>query len=284
MLSPGRLSSYGFQYEAWGGAPTSQPGINVTPGASNAEGSWTQIAAGSDLSRDCYWIVLSIWAGSQSATNNGTLLDIGIDPAGGTSYTAIVSNMVVGAQPAGLTNPRPYFLLPLFIKAGSSVAVRLQYSSATPPTCKVIGKFYGDPSNPTMMPVGQFSETIGTITNSSGPTVTPGNGTWGSYANLGTTTRDLWWWQLCVQNSSAAVTVLQTWFELSYGDASNKTPFMKKQVSGNTSEIVFHDIDCNQLFPECYQAVPGGSNIYCRAWCSSSPNASWNAVAVGVGS
>jgi hypothetical protein len=51
----------------------------------------------------------------------------------------------------------------------------------------VSAKFWGDPSNPECVPVGQYSETIGTISGSAGVVFTPGNAADGAWTSLGTT-------------------------------------------------------------------------------------------------
>lgn len=283
MLAAPGLSSYDFKFDNWGASPSTTPGTSVVPGATNAEGSWTQIASAANIAKAIYWISLYVQGGATSAAAKNHLLDIGVDPAGGTSYTAIISDLPVGAsQTAG--GATPHFLFPFFIPAGSSVAVRIQGNNNTAGTVRVSAKFYGDPSNPELVPVGQFSESIGTGgVNSGGVTVTPGNGAFGSYAQLGTTTSDLWWWQFGVQALQGTMTSIPTYFELSYGDVTNKVPFMKKMLEPNTAEALLHDLDCNPFWPEAYRPVPAGSNIYCRAHGISAPFSGWSATAIGIG-
>lgn len=281
MLAAPGLSAYDFAFDNWG-TPSATPGTSVVPGASNAEGSYTQIAASSDITKAVYWLDIYVQGGALSTAAKAHLLDIGIDPAGGTSYTAVISNIACGqSQTAG--GATPHFLFPIFIPAGSSVAVRVQGSNATAGTVRVVAKFFGDPTNPELVPVGQFSETIGTITNSNGVTFSPGNGAYGSYTQLGTTTSDLWWWQLCAQITVATASALSTTVEMSYGDVTNKVVIMRKMIETNTAEATLHDVDNNPVWCAAYRPVPAGTNIYVRGWCSSAPNSTWNATAIGIG-
>lgn len=284
MLVPG-LSSYGFTYDNWGANPSLTLGTSVTPGATNAEGSYTQIATGANISRDCYWVEFLIVAGSTSTAQKDHLLDIGVDNAGGTSYTTVISNIVCGASaPNNAGSGGLRFVFPLFIKSGSSVAVRIQGNNGTAGTVRVAAKFFGDPSNPEAVPIGCFAETIGTITNSGGVSFTPGNAADGSWVSLGTTTSALWWWQLCVQLSSAAMTGnLITYVDLAFGDATNKVIIQREMFVQTSLESVGPCVVSNLAFPAGYRPVPGGSTIYVRGRCSAAPDSGWNAVAVGIG-
>jgi len=156
LLSP-IFSGFNFTYDNWGANPASTIGTSVVPGASDVEGSWTQVASSANIAQDVYGIYLQAHSGATSAAAKNHLLDIGVDPAGGTSYVAIISNLVVGCSPS-LTQAgnREYFFW-FFIKAGSSVAVRIQGSNATAGTARLPVK----PSRPEVIPKGMFSESLG---------------------------------------------------------------------------------------------------------------------------
>jgi hypothetical protein len=282
------LKHAGFSAFQWGynnlGAPSATPGTLITAGGSNAEGSWTQIASGANIANDVYGI--GLWLTALSGTGDRQLLlDIGVDPAGGTSYTAVVSNMVVGNFPTAVTaiNSGTRFLFPLFIKAGSSVAVRAQGNNVTGPTFRVVANFFGHPTRPESALVGTFAETIGTITNSQGVGFTPGNNAWGSYQLLGATVAPLWWWQGCYSINNGTITAEYTYIEFSYGDASNKIPIMTLLHAGTTAEVVCDMINANQNIFNCYEPVPAGTNIYVRGFCQNAPDTGYNAVMIGIG-
>jgi len=285
MLEATGLSSYGFTYDNWGADASTSPGTSVTPGASNAEGTFTQIASSANIAQDCYWVYIAVSSGNTSANQKDHLLDIGVDPAGGTSYTAAISDIVCGESAgcgSGVNGPVT-FLFPLFIKSGSSVAVRIQGSNATAGTVRVSAKFWGQPSNTESVPVGQYSETIGTITNSQGVSFTPGTAADGTWVSLGTTTNALWWWQLCVQVSNGTLTALNTYVDLAFGDATNKIIISRLVFYTSTLEAAADSFKLNLALPSCFMRVPGGSTLYVRGRCSAAPNTGWNAVAVGIG-
>lgn len=263
--------------------PSATPGTSVTPGANNAEGSWTQVATSANIAYDVCLIYIAIGGGNTSTAQKDHLLDIGVDPAGGTSYTAVINNIVCG-QTQAVTTGWDEFVFPLRIKAGSSVAVRVQGNNATAGTVRVVADFYGRPTAPENIPVGQWSETIGTITNSAGTSVTPGNAAEGSWTSLGTTTKYLWHWQIGMQLSNGTITAQYTTFDLAYGDATNKEIILEDIAIGfyGTAEIKASTL-MGRAMIRATRPVPAGSTIYARARCSTAPTATYNCTAIGIG-
>lgn len=282
-LFPSGLSRFNFTYDNFGANPSATPGTSVTPGASNVEGSWTQVASSANIAQNIYAFYLRISDGATASAQKDHLLDIGVDPAGGTSYTAVISNIVCGSSGPITAAGGFEFIFPLFIKAGSSVAVRIQGSNATAGTVRVGVKFYGLPSRPEAVPVGYFSETIGTITNSQGVSFTPGNAADGSWVSLGTTVLPLWWWQLAFQVSNATITAEYTTIELAYGDGSNKHIICERMHQGTTSEQIGCVLNPNLFLWEAFCPVPAGATLYVRGRCNNAPDTGYNAVAIGIG-
>jgi hypothetical protein len=220
--------------------------------------------------------------GYTTGTDKSHLLDIGIDEQGGTSYTAVISNIVCGQAQAGSTGCNEFYF-PFNFPAGASVAVRCQGVAATAGTVRVWARFFGKPSMPEITPRGEVSETIGTITNSQGVSFTPGNATDGAWATLGTTTRNLWWWQLGLQCSNLTITAMYLWCDLAYGDATNKVIILQGVPIGfyGTAEIAAQIHAAHMLQGGCM--VPAGSTLYVRGGCSTAPVSGFNAVAIGIG-
>lgn len=280
---PSGLSAYNFKYDNWGANPGSTIGTSVTPGASNTEGSWTQIASSANIAQDCYWLYLQVHSGATSTAAKNHLLDIGIDPAGGTSYTAFISNLQIGASPALTVAGAREFVFPIFIKSGSSVAVRIQGSNATAGTVRVAARFYGQPSRPEAVPVGTISQTFGTITNSSGQSITPGNASDGGWVDLGATSNPLWWFQLGYGIDNATITAEYTYFEVAWGDGTNKHSMFKVMHGGTTGETCGLAAQTQMLACSAYNPVPAGSNIYVRARCNNPPDTGYHVTVVGIG-
>jgi hypothetical protein len=282
MLLPAGLSGYAFTYDNWGTNPTATPGTAVTPGASNVEGSWTQIASSANIAQDCYWLGLIISGGATATAAKNHLIDIGVDPAGGTSYTAVISNLVCGNSGTVIQNFRQ-FTFPYFIKSGSSVAVRIQGSNATAGTVRVMAKFYGQPTNPANVPIGSISQTFGTISSSNGTSFTPGNIADGSWVSMGTATTPLWWWQLGVQIDNGTQSAHYTYVDLAVGDVTNKKTILRHFMMSNTSEVNGDIAGSQMAFADCYWPVPSGAEIWVRGRNGAAPVSGYNATVIGIG-
>jgi len=281
-LYPGIPPKFDFQYDNWGTNPSATLGTSVTPGASNAEGSWTAIVTAANVTADVCGVQLFIGSGSTTGAQKDHLLDLGVDPAGGTSYTAIISDIVCGQ--AGATNGGGhYFFFPISIKSGSQIAVRIQGNNATAGTVRVSIKLYGRASSGIVLPCGTFSETVGAITGSGGVSFTPGNAADGAWTSIGTTTKPLWWWQLGVQCSNGTISAQYTLVELAWGDSTNKQTIMKTVMSfPGTTEIC--NTTPNKLSPyEAYCPIPAGATLYVRGRSNIAPATGFNAVAIGIG-
>ena len=256
-------------------SPSTTPGVAVTPG-SGAEGNWAQLATSANIANDVYGIWVNINSGNTTGTQRDLQIDIGVDPAGGTSYTAVISNILASQAAAGAAGGYHYYF-PLFVKAGSSVAARAQSNSTS--TVRVSAIFYGLPSDPGAAAVGQYSETLGASGNA-GTSFTPGNsGAEGSWASLGTTAKNCWWWQLCVGIANSATTSLMYHCDLAAGDASNKHIIienMRLYLPGTAEQTG------SPLMMGSYE-VPAGATLYVRGTCSGTAATGFSATAIGIG-
>jgi len=275
MLGQLQVPALGWSYSL-AATPTTSPGVSVTPG-SGVKGSYYQLASAANLSHDVYEVLLWVTAGNTAATIRDILIDIGIDPAGGTSYAQLGGlNDLFCPQASNAVYGGYWMRFPLFIKAGSSVGVRAQASNAS--TVRVMARFFGDPSNPHLIRVGTYSETIG-VSGNGGTPVTCGNtaaeGTWTS---IGSLTRDCWYWVLCTGHNVGTTTALMYFWDLAYGDASNKHIIIENQphlnfgTSENTAAV---RIGRNWH-------VPAGGTLYVRGSCSGTAQTT-EVVVVGIG-
>ena len=280
LWTPG--SRYVYSIDNYGLSSVS-PGVAVTPGASDAEGSWTSSGLGV-LATELAWLFVRVSNGSTSAAAKRHVLDIGVDPAGGTSYAALISNIVCGSS-AGISQANAsahQFLFPIRIPSGSTVGVRIQGSNATAGTVRVGLKARGRPAMPWLSSAGMYAETIG-VSGSSGTSFTPGNAADGAWASLGTTVRELWWWQLAYQIDNATITAEYTFVELAYGDASNKNSILKRMHGGATTEAIGTVLNENLLSCCAYCPVPAGSTMYVRGQCDNAPDTGYQAAGIGIG-
>lgn len=263
--------------------PSATPGTAVTPGISNAEGAWTQVATGANMAYDTCLMYIAVGGGALTAVAKMHLLDIGVDPAGGTAYTPIISNISCG-QSQAVTTGWDEFVFPIFVKAGSSVAVRVQGSHTVAGTVRVVADFFGRPTHPDMVPCGTYSETIGTITGSVGPTIVAGNNAEGAWTSIGTTAKDMWSWQLGFQLNNGTITATYYSVDLAYGDATNKEIILEDVLYGfyGTAEIKASTLMGRSLVNKI-RYVPGGSTLYVRIRCNTTPIAGSTVTVIGIG-
>ncbi len=97
-------------------------------GSENTKGSWTALHAATEF--DGFLLNLAWHDSFTSATYVGVLCDIGIDAAGGTSYTVVVPNVIMGGAAATSGQFGTGFLIPVHIPAGSTIAGRIQSTIA----------------------------------------------------------------------------------------------------------------------------------------------------------
>lgn len=284
-LFPPPSSSLNWNYRNWGANPSATPGTSVTPGASNVEGSWTQVASSANIANDVFGFHLQVSGGATSTAIKSQVLDVGVDPAGGTSYTSIIADLQIGASPALTAAGLREYFFPMWIKAGSSVAVRIKGQNATAGTVRVMVKFYGQPSAPWQMPVGTFSRTfgVGGAGDDQGTDFIPGNAADGSWVNFGATSDRLWWWQLGYNVANGTITAEYTYIELAWGDASNKHQIFEFMHGGTTGETCGHAMQPHLLWHDAYHPVPSGANLYVRGRCNNTPDSSYKCTIVGVG-
>lgn len=279
MLCLSPPNRFAFKYSNWGTASTA-PGVTVTPGASNVEGSWTAMASSANIAVDMWGFLIWVAGGNVSGQSRAHVLDVGVDNAGGTTYTAKITDLICGQSGNAVDGGRFYYF-PLFIKAGSSVAVRIQGDGATAGTMKVGMTFYGRPTHPESVWVGSYSESIGTITSTVGVGFTPGNtGTKGSWQSLGATTKRLSWWQLGVAINNNNTTAQMYFIDLAYGDATNKIAIIENYpilMEGTVEKVG------SIIMPEGFAEVPEATNIYVRGACSGTAVSGFNANAIGIG-
>jgi hypothetical protein len=176
------------------GTPSATPGTAVTGGAANTDGTTQSCIAA--ITHDVEFIEIGITGGVNAATNTSSLVDIFVDPAGGTAWETNprIADLLGGYSSAvgisSLLAIGPFhrkYSFPLFIKAGSSIGARLRSPTASLAQ-RIAINAYGGNSRPESFWCGQRVESVGIATpgSSLGQTHTPGNtGTFSAWTNLG---------------------------------------------------------------------------------------------------
>lgn len=120
MISPERFTR----------TQTSQVGNAIGPlitasATPHTKGPWTSAIA--TTSFDTFIAGVTIYGAATSGADTAMLVDIGYDPAAGTTYTAVIPNILAGGTPStSLSGSRRQYWFPVFIPKGSQVAARCQ--------------------------------------------------------------------------------------------------------------------------------------------------------------
>ena len=273
----------------WPATPSITGGTTVTPGTSGAEGAFAECIADTVVTDDIKFLKIWVLFTTAPVAPKNAFLDIAVDLAGGTTYaTTLIDNIVCGSASTATTANQPrQWSFPINIPSSSSIACRIRGVSGTPGSARVFMRAYLRHSMPEWHPVGQFAETIGvTETTAVDATAfTPGNAADGTWASLGATTRDLWWWQLGYQVDNATITAEYTYIELGYGDGSSggTTTILKQMHGGTTAETVGMVLQEQDISYACYYPLPAGTTMYVRGRCNNAPDTGYQAAAHAVG-
>ncbi len=244
--------------------PSGTIGTSITPG-NNTYGSYAQILSASDVANDLVGLWLMFHTGSTAAAARDIIATIGVDPAGGTSYTDVIPHLLISCADA-FSNAGTQFFFPLRIKAGSTVACKGSVNNATVGTFRVLAQGFGRPRNEIECRAGTRVEAVGVVTASSaGTAVTPGTTSEGSWTDLGALTNDAWWFQCAMGINNSAMAFLQYFMDLSVGDASNKQILQQDilvRATGSETLGMPYQPSPNQVIAKA------GEHLYGRIQCS----------------
>lgn len=257
-------------------------GTSITANASANTKNSTKTTILSALAENVYWVAILFTAGATSGASARYLVDIHVDPAGGTAWETAprIANLAVNS--ATLTQGGVIYQFPLYIPAGASVGAACQAETGSR-TLRVSMIAYGKPSRPELLKVGSRVVTYGATTASTtGTAVTPGaSGTMGSYsASLGTTSDDHFYWQMGILINDTTQTAVQYLFDLAVGDASNKRLVINKQQHINVGTTEQAGTIQGLGYP--YKITKAGDLVYARGVCSGTADASLSAIAYAV--
>jgi hypothetical protein len=222
------------------------------------------------LDEDMYAMTLIVWATASSGWNSYATMDIGVDRAGGSSYTVEISDILVGMGSATSGHiPSCVYTFPYFMPSGSTVVARIASSATSVGTARIAARAYGKPAASHMFPKCTHCETLG-------PTaIAPGNAAWTTpWTALGSTlTYPAKWIQVNYDLSNSGVTSETTYFEVGHGDGTNNKTLLRLAHKGNTGEYRTYNWRNETFVPwRCAVNLPIGAQLYMRAYCSNSPD------------
>ena len=282
MISAPDVNEFGLVISSISGAPAASIGASVTPG-NNTYGSYTSIMSGATVTDDVYGLWVVINTGFTSAAARDILVTVGIDAAGGSSFTDWIPDLLgsgasnyAGASTSGAI----WYYFPLFLKSGTSIGAKATVNNATVGTVSVGVKLFCKPSRPDLMPrFGTFVRAFGTATGtSSGTAVTAGGASEGSWTQLGSAVADrLFFWQVAYGLNNTAYNNNGVHIDLGIGDATNKrTPILDQLVSTSATETL------SAVYVGAYAKAASGDLVYGRVQGASVPTGS-SMAAWGVG-
>jgi len=278
LIVPG-MSGFRWRFDTAAGRYSNGKGVTVTPAQNTKVGAaWAELTDGANVTTDV-WFVQVTFLSNQGASRN-TIVDIGIDPAAGTSYSVLIPDLLAScaSNTGGGPNGSSYFF-PIHIPAGSSIAARASINNGTVGSFTCYMVLYGKPSRPEMTWKGQKIEAIGiTAASSAGTAVTSGGVSEGTWTSLGTVTRQAHWFQQGFGVNNATMASVRYGMDLSAGSAGGQIMLIEEQiVHTSTSETV----DTTDGLPSGV-VVPAGSTIYGRLQCSGTADSGLSMAAYAV--
>lgn len=252
-------------------------GTAVTSSATdNTDG--TAVTALSALAHDVHYLVIGITGSAVNTFITSSLLDVLVDPAGGTSWSALIDDLIFGFTPplaAGVTGHHVWYHFPIYIKSGTSIGLRCRTKNdGGPPINYCVIYAHGNPSRPSMWWCGQGVESLGINASvSEGTSVTAGNsGSFGSWTTIGTSTYRYGSVQYGSQ-SAQALTAVGYYWQIGYG--STKLPGSPTMYTSNsTSEFIAHTGFNQPIWCD----VPASTTWQARGTCSGTAQTNNGAI------
>jgi hypothetical protein len=198
MYAPDPLQ-FAHRTQSFAGNPTAAPGVAITGGNSNADGTAVAII-GTALTHDVELlevIILCSTATAQSAVDTSMILDLLVDKAGGTSWDTtnlFIEGLFAGylGASAGTTFASRRWKFPVWLPAGTTIAGRARSTVASGNTAFLVQLIArGGVNRPEQWWCGQLVDAIGiNRAASGGTTVAPSASanTYGSWTSIGSAT------------------------------------------------------------------------------------------------
>lgn len=252
------------------------PGATVTAsGTAHTMGSWTNIL--SSILYDIFWVEVSLYNASTTATAERVLVDLGIGPDA-SNVTVIAEFLNANNAHNGMDFGGRRFIAPLFIPAGTQLWARCQ-SNIVSNTVDVCVRGWGGPDRPANFPVVYLWKAEGENTSgSNGTAITPGTAAWGAYAQL-TAAAALDYCGAMFSHVTDDTTITQNPnynASLGLGAATEQdVPMLYHMFETSTEQ-------CSSRSIGVYADIPAGLRIAARMFGGGAPNSTITAIAYGL--
>lgn len=263
--------------------PAAAYGTSVTPG-NNAYSSYVSLL--SATSEDSDWIEININSIATTATASDTLVTIGVDPAGGSSYSDFIPHLICSAASpyisAGSLMGGAWYRFPVRVRSGSTLAVKATQNNASPIAASVLVRLYRQSRLDVGPRIGSYIKTFGeTTATSTGTAITPGTTSDGAWTQLGSAVGaddNLFFWQLGLGVNNSAMNNCAHHIDLGIGDGTNyRTPILDQPVLMTNAEQL------SAMYGGACAEVANGDKIFARAQTSTTVLTGISAIAYGVG-
>jgi hypothetical protein len=204
------------------GRPVSNWGTLHTPGF-NTYAPFTQILGPTAF--DTYYMRIIFNSCYISGAAQDTIAIIGIDYSGGTTYTDLqIQHLLLSSAGTLLYHTGVIYDFPLYIPAGSTIAVRGSQNKNPPTGFRTGITLYGRPTRPELVRTGSYVDTYGANpSTSSGTPIISGTTSEGVWTQIGsTTTRSYWWFQTGLGCNDSTMTDNIYALDLAIGDTTNR--------------------------------------------------------------
>lgn len=264
-----------------GTRPASAMGTVITPSATpNTYGVYSQVLPGASLTDDAYGIIINFNSAFQSANARDSLLTLGIDPAGGTSFADFILDLSAAAATSYLGIGVEYFF-PVFFRANTSIGFKMQQNHATPATARAMVTMLCRPK--IEVRAGSYVRTFGADSaNSRGALVVQGGASEGVWTPLGApiADRELWFWEFGVGCNNATMAAAALHCDLGVGNGTDKKLILANGLAITSTTETFSKSDAASLG---WGVGVAGDNVYGRCQSSGAPDANFSMLAYGVG-
>lgn len=212
-----------------GTRPVATIGTSVTPTQNNmGTAAFGTLLSGASLTDDCYELEVCVHTVGVAGLARDCVVRIGLDPAGGTSFTTTLVDLVCGpaavySSTGGALAGGVWHRLPVRIRAGTSIGAAATVNSATLTAIRVLCRVKRRPSDPRAY-VGSYVDSFGvTLASSMGTSITPGTASEGAWTQIGAAlTRPLRWLDFGYGVDNTVMNNGCHHVDIAAGDASNK--------------------------------------------------------------
>ena len=269
---------WGWSFDSRTDRPSATDGTSTTPG-NNSKGSYSSaIVSSANMAFDAWWIEVFISSGAGSAAARDTLVDIGMDPAGGTSYSVLIPDLLGSSSAPYATFGGHSYAFPLHVPAGAQLAARSSVNNATGGTPRVAIAVYGAPSNPEMCWKGRSVQALGITSGSSaGTSITSGTTSDGSWTSLGTLTDDAHYFECGFGISNSAMAALGYHLDVGCGVSTGDVVVIQDCCASTTAAEQVTKFSRGR-----FADIAEGLNVYGRMQCSGTADTGLSMAAYAV--